>query len=110
MENLLFLAMSASGGEGQESGLMGMLPFVLIIVVIYFFMIRPQSKKAKKQKEMLSNLKKGDKIISIGGIYGTILSVQDRSFIIQISKGVEMEIDRSSVSTVVSDTETAITK
>lgn len=103
LNNLIQIAMSAGGqaSEGQGAGLMGMLPMILIVVVIYFFMIRPQTKKAKQQKEMISALKKGDKVITIGGIHGTISQVKDGSFLVQIAAGTEIEIDRGSVSVVV---------
>ena len=92
------IAMSQAGGEGAEgSGFAGMIPFILIIFIIYFLMIRPQSKKAKAQKQMLTELTKGDKVVSIGGIYGTITEVRDQTFIVKVSNNTEIEMLKSSV-------------
>ncbi|MCK4979897.1 MAG: preprotein translocase subunit YajC [Candidatus Delongbacteria bacterium] len=90
--------MSQAGGEGGEgSGFAGMIPFILIIFIIYFLMIRPQSKKAKAQKQMLTELTKGDKVVTIGGIYGTIIEVREQTFIMKVSNTTEIEMLKSSV-------------
>ena len=92
------IAMSQAGGEGAESsGFAGMIPFILIIFIIYFLMIRPQSKKAKAQKQMLTELTKGDKVVTIGGIYGTIVEVKDQTFIVKVSGNADIEMLKSSV-------------
>ena len=93
------IAMSQAGGEGatEGGGFAGMVPFILIIFIIYFLMIRPQSKKAKEQKQMLTELKKGDKIVTIGGIYGTIVEVRESTFIIKVSATTDIEMLKSSV-------------
>jgi len=84
--NILWIVMRALAEEGgQEVGDMGgtfamlssMLPLVLIVVVMYFMMIRPQRRKDKRVKEMLSQLKNGDRVTTIGGIYGTIVGIKD---------------------------------
>lgn len=76
---IMSLLLQAGGGApGSMGGLMQFLPFLLIFLVIYFLMIRPQSKKQKKQREMLSNLKAGDEIITIGGIHGTIAGIREK--------------------------------
>ncbi len=74
------------------------LPLILIIVVFYFFMIRPQLKKAKDQKKFRENIKKGDRIITIGGIHGKITDVNDTTFIIEVEGGNKLKIERSAVS------------
>ncbi len=63
-----------------------MLPMVLIFVVFYFFLIRPQRKKDKKVKEMLNNLKAGDRICTIGGIYGTIVGIKDETITLSVGR------------------------
>ena len=85
------------GGNGQNS-LASLLPMVLIIVVFYFFMIRPQMKKAKEAKQFRESLKKGDKIVTVGGIHGKIAEINDDTFLMEIEGGVKMKIDRVSVS------------
>lgn len=98
MNKFDLIAMSQAGGEGAEgSGFAGMIPFILIIFIIYFLMIRPQSKKAKAQKQMLTELTKGDKVVTIGGIYGTIVEVRDQTFIVKVSANTDMEMLKSSV-------------
>ena len=74
-------------------------PLILIIVVFYFFMIRPQMKKAKDQKKYIEALKKGDKILTIGGIYGKIIEVrEDGTLIMEVEDGAKMKISKNAVS------------
>jgi preprotein translocase subunit YajC len=69
-----------------------------VMIVFYFFMIRPQSKKAKEQKTFLDSLKKGDKVVTIGGIHGKILKVGDDSFLIEVDASTKLKIEKSAVS------------
>ena len=82
--------------EGQNP-FMSLLPILLIIVVFYFFMIRPQMKKAKQAKEFRESLKKGDKIITIGAIHGKITDVADTSLVIEVEGGNRLRIEKSAV-------------
>lgn len=76
-----------------------MLPLVGIVIVFYFFMIRPQMKKAKEQKKYIEQLKKGDKILTIGGIYGKIAEMkEDGSIIMEVEDGTKMRISKNAVS------------
>jgi preprotein translocase subunit YajC len=93
-----FILMAPQGG-GQGSALTQIVPLVLIIVVFYFFMIRPQVKKAKDQKKYIEALKKGDKIITIGGIYGKIVEMrEDQTVIMEVEDGTKMKISKNSIS------------
>ncbi len=84
--------------EGSESGgLMSFLPLILIVLVFYMFFIRPQMKKSKEQKHYREALKKGDKIVTIGGIHGKITDVKETSFVIEISNNVIVTIEKSAV-------------
>ena len=84
--------------EGSESGgLMSFLPLLLIVVVFYMFFIRPQMKKSKEQKQFREALKKGDKIVTIGGIHGKITDVKETSFVVEIANNVIITIERSAV-------------
>lgn len=74
------------------------LPLVLIIVVFYFFMIRPQLKKTKDQKKFRENIKVGDKIVTIGGIHGKISDIQDTTFMITVEGGVKLKIEKNAIS------------
>ncbi len=78
--------------------LQGSWPLILMAVVFYFILWRPQKKEQKKRAEFLSNLKKGDKIVTIGGLYGVILRLNDKTATIQIAEKVEVEIARTAVS------------
>lgn len=85
--------------NGQSGGLMSFLPLIAIVVVFYFFMIRPQMKKAKDQKKYIEALKKGDKILTIGGIYGKIVEVrEDATIIMEVEDGTKMKISKNAVS------------
>ncbi|HIN39933.1 MAG TPA: preprotein translocase subunit YajC [Flavobacteriales bacterium] len=70
----------------------------LIMLVFYFFMIRPQMKKTKDQRKFKEEINKGDKIITIGGIHGKISEIRDQAFIIDVENGGKLKIDKSSVS------------
>ena len=77
---------------------MGFLPLVGILVVFYFFMIRPQTKKAKEAKNFREALSKGDKVITIGGIHGKIVEVKDQYIVLNIANGVDIKVTKSGVS------------
>ena len=83
-------ANTATAAEGEPNAiasmLMTFLPLVLIFVVFYFFMIRPQRKKDKQVKDMLNNLKAGDRICTIGGIYGTIVGIKDDTITLSVGR------------------------
>jgi len=101
MMNLLnfILLMAPQTTPGQKSNpLTSLLPFILILVIIYFFMTRPQSKKAKEQRAFKEQIKKGDKIVTIGGIHGKIVEVQDKDFVIEIAPNVRITIQKDAVS------------
>jgi preprotein translocase subunit YajC len=86
--------------QGQQgSGWQSLIPLILIFVVFYFFMIRPQIKKAKEAKKYRESLKKGDKIITIGGIHGKIVDINDATFVIEVDDGVKLKIEKNAVAT-----------
>ena len=74
------------------------LPMILIIVVFYFFMIRPQMKKAKDHKKYVEELKKGDKVITTSGIHGKIVDVNDATFLVEVESGTKIRFEKSSIS------------
>ena len=76
----------------------GSWPLILMAVVFYFILWRPQKKEQKKRSEFLTSLKKGDKIVTIGGLYGVIIRLNDKTATIQIAEKVEVEIARTAVS------------
>jgi preprotein translocase subunit YajC len=81
-----------------KSPFMTILPFIFILVIIYFFMIRPQSKKAKQQKIFKESLKKGDRIITIGGIHGRITDIKDNTFVIDAGNNVKFTVQKDAIS------------
>ena len=97
-----FLQAAGSAGSASTSGsLLGtLLPFLLIIVIFYFFLIRPQNKKQKETEKMLNALKKGDKVITIGGIHGVVSSVKEKTVILKVDDDCKMEFNRTAISSV----------
>jgi len=88
------------GGQGQGGGLMGFLPLVLIFVIFYFLLIRPQQKKTKEHKEMLDNVKKGDKIITSGGEYGVVEEVKPNTVIVKIAENVRVKYGKGYIAAI----------
>ncbi len=86
-----------SGGGGAENSLIAFLPMILIFGVFYFLMIRPQQKKAKEHKALLDNLKKGDAVITQGGLYGKVTSVSDAFLILEIADKVRVKVSRGHI-------------
>jgi len=91
------LFMSMAPAEGATNAWVQLMPFALIIVVFYFFMIRPQMKRQKELRKYRDALKKGDKIVTTGGIYGKVAEVKEDKVIMEISEGVKITIDKSAV-------------
>ena len=89
-------AAAAAGGDMQSS-LMSMLPLLLMFVVLYFVMIRPQMKKQKEHKAMIDALAKGDEIITAGGFLGKVSKLGDSFLSIELASGVEVQMQRSAV-------------
>ena len=90
-------APAAAAGGDMQSSLMGMLPLVLMFVVLYFVMIRPQMKKAKEHKTMVESLSKGDEVVTAGGVLGKVSKLGDSFLGLEIANGVEVQIQRSAV-------------
>ncbi|MDR4989143.1 MAG: preprotein translocase subunit YajC [Bacteroidales bacterium] len=84
-------------GEEGGGGLGAFLPLILIILVFYLFFIRPQMKKQKDLRKYRESLKKGDKIITIGGIHGKIVEEQEKTFTIEVLGGNQLRIEKSAV-------------
>lgn len=89
---------AAAAGQQQHGSQWGFwIMMILIFVVFYFFMIRPQTKKQKELQKQREAMKKGDKVVTAGGIYGIIKEIQDTTLLIEISKDVVIKIDKGSV-------------
>lgn len=74
-----------------------LIPFALIFVVFYFFMIRPQTKKAKDAKKFREALQKGTKVVTIGGMHGTIVEVSDKTVLLQVDTNVKLRFEKTSI-------------
>lgn len=92
-------AQAAAGGDTQST-LLGMLPLVLMFVVLYFVMIRPQMKKQKEHKNMIEALAKGDEVVTAGGLIGKVAKIGDAYIGVELANGVEVQMQRSAVAQV----------
>ena len=94
--------MAPSGREGGTAGITAILPLILIFVIFYFLLIMPQRQQRKKHEELLKNLKKGNKIVTSGGIHGTISKVDESTVVLQVSQKTELVVDKSVIVRVIS--------
>jgi preprotein translocase subunit YajC len=92
-------AYAQAAPTGGDAGFMGLLPIVLMFVLLYFLMIRPQMKRAKEQKQMIEALQKGDEVVTAGGVAGRINEMGDAYVSLQIAPNVEISVQRSAVQT-----------
>ena len=90
-------APAAAGGGDMSSTLTSMLPLLLMFVVLYFVMIRPQMKKQKEHRAMIDALAKGDEVVTAGGMLGKVSSISDSHIGVQIANGVDVQMQRSAV-------------
>ena len=100
----LAYAMGGSGGAGggQSGGFGAFIPLILMFAIFYFLLIRPQQKKAKQHRELLSALKKGDRVVSSGGLHGVITGMSDDIVTMEIAPKVRVKVSRASISGVAS--------
>lgn len=102
--DFLAYAMGGAGGTGGgEGGTFGaFIPLILMFAIFYFLLIRPQQKKAKQHRELLSALKKGDRVVSSGGLHGTITGLTDDVVTMEIAPKVRVKVSRNAISGVTS--------
>jgi preprotein translocase subunit YajC len=104
MDSLLSLfvadAWAQAGGQGQGSSMQGLLMLVVLMVVMYFMLIRPQAKRAKAHKEMVSGVQKGDEIVTNGGVLGRITDVGEAFVTVEIADGVQVKVQRQMIAQV----------
>jgi len=100
----VLLMMGAPGGQGGQQGnpLLSFLPLLAIIVIMYLLLIRPQAKRQKEHRQMLENLQKGDRVITTGGIIGTVAGIKEKEniLIVKISDNTKIEVGRNFISQV----------
>lgn len=96
-----------TGNASSASSMAGMLstflPMIAIFAIFYFFLIRPQNKKQKETEKMIAALKKGDKVVTIGGIHGVISSTKEKTVVVKVDDNTKIEFNRTAIATVVTD-------
>jgi preprotein translocase subunit YajC len=90
-------AMGQGGAGGGAGGFSGFIPLILMFVIFYFLLIRPQQKKTKEHREMIANLKKGDRIITSGGLHGRITGLDESTLTVEIADKVRVKVARGNV-------------
>ena len=95
--NYLLMAQPAAQGAGQSSPYMSFIMLGLIMVVFYFFMIRPQMKRQKELSAFRNSIAKGDKVVTTGGIYGKILEIKDNTVLLQVDDNVKIRVDKAAI-------------
>ena len=96
------MGQGGAAGQGAQGGFTAFIPLILMFVIFYFLLIRPQQKKTKEHREMINNLKKGDRIITAGGIYGRITGLDENSVTLEIADKVRIKLARNNVGALVS--------
>jgi len=94
---LAYAGALGDGGFGAAGGYQALIPLLLMFAVFYFILIRPQQQKQKKHREMLQHLKTGDQVITSGGLYGTIVAIDEQKITLRIADNVKVEVGRSFV-------------
>lgn len=87
----------AADAAVQQPGLLSFLPWIAIFAVFYFLMIRPQQKREKNRQKMIGELKKGDRVLLVSGFYGRVVKTGETIFTIELSKGLQVEIERNAI-------------
>jgi preprotein translocase subunit YajC len=103
MIGLAFAMGTPPGGAagGAQSGITSMIPLVIMFAIFYFLLIRPQQKKAKEHKALLESLKKGDLVVTAGGMHGKITAVEDAVVMIEVANGVNIKFNKGHVAAIV---------
>ncbi|GAB6281670.1 MAG: preprotein translocase subunit YajC [Ignavibacterium sp.] len=104
MNYILAMAPQQNGG-GAANLISTLIMFGAIFFIFYFMIIRPQQKRSKEREKMLSNIQKGDKVMTSGGLYGTVSSIEDKSVILQVADNVKLKFDKSAISNVLTSKE-----
>lgn len=97
MTNLAFIFQAATGAGKPQGGTAQLIFLAALILVFYFFMIRPQMKKQKEMKNYRESLKRGDKVVTAGGIYGRIAEINEKTVLLEIDQNVKVKVDKGSI-------------
>jgi len=96
----ILIAMAPQGG-GSANLISTLIMFGAIFLIFYFMIIRPQQKRGKEREKMLSNMQKGDKVITSGGLHGTIAGIDEKTVLLQVSENVKMKFEKSAIASVI---------
>ena len=107
MNNLFLIAMSPTqqGGSPEGSLFSTLIMFALIIGIFYFLILRPQQKRQKERQKLLEALKKGDKVVTAGGLHGTVAGLDEKTVLLQVADNVKMKYDRSAIASILREGE-----
>lgn len=98
---LQLIAMSPQGANGGGGGMFStVIMFGLIIVIFYFMILRPQQKKQKERTQLLESIQKGDKVVTIGGLHGTVLGLEEKTVLVQVADNVKLKFEKSAISSI----------
>jgi preprotein translocase subunit YajC len=95
--NVAYAMGSSQGASQSGGGLAAFVPLILMFVIFYFLLIRPQQKRAKEHQEMVNNLKKGDKVVTSGGIHGVVAKVEDADVQLEIAEKIRIKVTRTNI-------------
>ncbi len=98
------LAMAQPQGGSPEGSLIStLIMFTLIIAIFYFMILRPQQKRQKERQKMLDAVKKGDKVVTAGGVHGVVAGVEEKTLLVQVADNVKLKVDRSAVTAIIGE-------
>ncbi len=98
----IIIAMAPQGGDAGGGSLIStLIMFAAIFAIFYFMIIRPQQKRAKEREKLLSNIEKGDKIVTTGGVHATIVGIEEKTVLIEIAPNIKIKIERSAIGNVI---------
>lgn len=105
-ETLAYAMAQPQGGANAQNPIMAFLPLIILFAIFYFLLIRPQQKKAKEHRKMLENLKKGDVVITSGGLYGRIVDIDGEELSLDVGNKVVVKVNRNFISACVTNKKT----
>jgi preprotein translocase subunit YajC len=104
---MLFAMAQPQGGNPEGSLISTLIMFTLIIAIFYFMILRPQQKRQKERQKMLEAVKKGDKVVTTGGLHGTVAGLDEKTVLVQVAENMKLKFDRSAIGAVVREGEVA---
>ena len=106
-ESIAFAMAQPQGGTGAQNPIMAFMPLIILFAIFYFLLIRPQQKKAKEHRQMLESLRKGDVVITSGGLYGRIVDINGDELSLEVANKVVVKVNRNFISALASNRKTA---